>query len=175
MNKVVYIFDIDGCILPSIFPKLLKKNQTKEKQDKLIKEINEKGTEIELYPKFLEFYFKKCSHELVYFVTGRKRSNFEKLTYHHLSSLQYENIYFYPEDGPYTLEFYLTWKYNIIKSLFEKDREYLIFDDEDRYFDELESIEQHDCKCFKVESNYGWDTINLVFGSKKLRSILWGF
>jgi len=163
--KKTFIFDIDGCILPSIFPKLLKKNQTREEQEQIIKNINKQGYSIELYPKFVNFYFKHCSRELVYFVTGRKRSDFEKLTYHHLASLQYENIHFYPEDGLYTRDFYLSWKYTIIKSLFEKDREYFIFDDEEGYFHELERLEQYYCKCFKVKNDEDWETI-LYIGYK---------
>lgn len=155
-KKKIYVFDIDGCILPSIFPKLLKKNQTREEQAKLIKEINEQGYNIELYPKFIDFYFKNCFLELIYFVTGRKRSDFEKLTYHHLSSLQYENIYFYPEDGLYTRDFYLNWKYNTISKIVLDNGFCYVFDDEKGYFNRLSFF---NCLCFLANSNDAWNKL----------------
>lgn len=156
-NKKIFTFDIDGCILPSIFPRLLKRNQIKEEQDQLIKKINEKGYQVELYPKFVEFYFENCNlNDLVYFVTGRKRSNFEKLTYHHLSALHYENIIFYPEDGPYTLEFYLNWKFDAILKIILNNGFCYVFDDEKGYFNRLSFF---NCMCFIANSNNAWNRL----------------
>lgn len=164
-NKNMFIFDIDGCILPSIFPKLLKKNQTPNEQDQIIKDINEGGYKIGLYPNFIEFYFKNCSRKLVYFVTGRKRSNFEKLTYHHLSALQYENIYFYPEDGAYEEESYLKWKLETIRDLLQIGHFHHVFDDMNGYFETLKTV--HGCRCYQVQNEKDWDLLNFIFKKKK--------
>lgn len=66
----VFIFDIDGCIMPNIFfihDKSIK--STNNSNQKNIKNISK----LSLYPEFIGFYKINCSRSLaVYFLTGRK-------------------------------------------------------------------------------------------------------
>jgi len=108
--KKTYIFDIDGCIMPVAFPKLLTEQQTQEAQLRIVREVNEMARDMKPYQNFFNFLMWKVKKgDKVYYITGRKKSNFGQLTYHQLGKYLFftdppSEIIFYPEGGLYFAE-----------------------------------------------------------------------
>ena len=68
LMRDVYIFDIDGCIMPPIFSNF----NSKATRDNIVKEAIKNGNGVKLYSDFVKFYEKNCVQaESVYFITGR--------------------------------------------------------------------------------------------------------
>jgi len=151
LRKEVYIFDIDGCIMPSIFNEMnffiyfLKK----------VNKLNKRADQTQLYPSFVKYYENHCMEaELVVFLTGRKHSEFGDITRKQLKRLQkFKNfrLIFYPEQKNHQLKEYLKWKtqniFHIITNKIANERiekiieyNFKIFDDNGRYFKELKKI-----------------------------------
>ena len=162
MNKI-FIFDIDQCILDSVFPNLLPSNQHPDAQEQVVREVNEKGWNIELYPEFLRYYYNNCGvNDEVYFVTGRQKHRFDKLTYHQLAELHYEDIIFYPKAGLYQKDLYLTWKCSTIQKLLKKGHEHYIFDDHNDYFKDIDPQQKYKIHFFKCARDEDWRCLNNV-------------
>ena len=108
MTSNVFIFDIDGCIMPNVF-------SLKEKTSVHALSL------LSLYPEFVEFYKNYCSKSLaVHFITGRKQRDYGMLTEKQLRPLKrYKEfrIKYYPEDKPHELEDYFIWKTTSIKEI----------------------------------------------------------
>ena len=152
--KKIFIFDIDGCVLPSIFPNIHEDNQSKEK---IIKNALEIGDKISLFPDFIEFYKKYCkSAESVIFITGRQKSSLGGLTETQLAPLreikEFSLIY-YPEEKSHIAKEYFDWKVNRIREILKgeikktvavgvKEKRFLlkIFDDTPDYFPKIKEI-----------------------------------
>lgn len=160
MSKI-FIFDIDGCILESVFPNLMPSNQHPDAQEQVVKEVNEKGWDVKLYPEFLRFYYNNCTYrDLISIVTGRQEHRFNKLTYHQLQELRYDELIFYPKEGIYQKDIYLSWKCSMIQKLLKKGFKILIFDDHDDYFDDIDPHGKYDISYFEVHTNEGWRMLN---------------
>ncbi|MHA1932680.1 MAG: hypothetical protein ACW96X_09090 [Promethearchaeota archaeon] len=154
--KEVYIFDIDGCIMPPIFSDF----NMDESREKTIKKIVDNSNNLELYPDFIRFYDKHCKNaELIFFITGRKGSEFGKLTEKQLESLsnirKFQIIY-YPEKKSHKIRKYFSWKVKKIKKVIKnaiklknsKDNseialKFNVFDDMDGYFSKIEDFATH--------------------------------
>ena len=146
--KEVYIFDIDGCILPQVFPTITENSTTNES---VIKESLERSKKVSLYDSFVSFYEKSCKNAYyVVFITGRQKSHFSKITERQLSPLKKSRTYdiiYYPEDKEHVKEDYFNWKLEKIKEVFDEykingnldsnsrnDVIFKIFDDRSGYF-----------------------------------------
>lgn len=165
-KKEIYIFDIDGCIMPSIFPNIHDPNQNREQ---IIREVNEEGKDISLFPEFIKFYkniYKKAL--LVLFITGRQQKTFGELTEYQLKKLRtfkHYFILFYPEEYPHVPKAYFQWKIEMITCIFRvfKNSEgimFRIFDDMGDYFNEIKFIAislslKH--KCYFINSDKLWE------------------
>lgn len=156
MMKEVYIFDIDGCVMPSVVSDF----KIDEPREKTIKKIVDNSANIELYPDFIRFYDKHCKNaEMIFFITGRKGSEFGKLTENQLESLsniRNFQIIYYPEKKSHKIRKYFSWKVKKIKKIIknavklkafkdsnEKTLMFKIFDDMDGYFSKIEDFATH--------------------------------
>lgn len=148
--KEVYIFDIDGCVMPPIFTNY----SNSEPRKNIVKEVIKNGNHVKLFPSFIEFYKKHCTHaESIFFITGRKYSEFGKLTEEQLqilTEIKNFHVIYYPERKTHKIKKYFTWKIkeikdiinNIIKSKssYENSKEkdnFNIFDDLNDYFPKI--------------------------------------
>lgn len=153
MMKEVYIFDIDGCVMPLIFSGF----KEDESREKTIKKIVDNKNNIELYPKFIRFYEKHCKKaDIIFFITGRKGSEFGKLTENQLesiSNIRKFKIIYYPERKSHKIRKYFSWKvkkikriikeaaeFKIFKDINDKTLEFNIFDDMDGYFSKIKDF-----------------------------------
>ena len=146
----VYIFDIDGCIMPPIFSNF----DGNESRKNIVKEVIKNGNNVNLYPDFIKFYDKNCIQaESVFFITGRKKSEFGKLTVSQLQSLanikEFQVIY-YPEGNSHKMRKYFTWKVKKVKDIIkitingknfsknpQENGKFNIFDDLNDYFPKI--------------------------------------
>ena len=114
----IFIFDIDGCIMPNIFP-LIK--ESKKVDERINQEIVKRASDISLFPEFIEFYKQNCTKSLaVYFITGRKQKYYGKITESQLRPLKiYKNytIKHFPDNKPHILKKYFLWKAKTIKDI----------------------------------------------------------
>jgi len=145
--REAYIFDIDGCVMPPIFSNF-NNNQSRKK---IVKDVIKNGNKVKLYPDFIKYYEKYCIHaESVFFITGRKQSEFGKLTENQLqplANIKPFQIIYYPEGKSHKIQKYFTWKAKKIKEIikntiigknFSKNSQenvkFNIFDDMNDYF-----------------------------------------
>ncbi len=159
-----WIFDIDGCIMPSMFPNIEEgEKQSPEDNENIVKRINNEGRHVRIWQEFFDFYLHHCKprEERIYFVTGRKRSHFGALTNVQLFPIDYTDIIFYPEVLNHTEYIYHKWKYNAILGLIEFSKPAFIFDDDTGYFDALKFhpnvILNH------IDNRQGWATADKYF------------
>ncbi len=148
--REVYIFDIDGCVMPPIFSDF-DNNETREK---IVGDAVHNGNGIKLFPDFIKYYKKYCIQaESIFFITGRKRSEFGKLTDNQLRPLvdiKTFNVIYYPEAKPHKISKYFDWKAKNIKVIIKdttkrkhfniskkKKFTFNIFDDMNDYFSKI--------------------------------------
>lgn len=169
-RKEIYIFDIDGCIMPSIFPNIHDPNQNREQ---IIRDVNEEGKDIRLFPEFIKFYENICKKValLVFFITGRQQKAFGELTEDQLKKLRkfkHYFILFYPEEYSHVPKTYFQWKIEMITCIFRvfKNSEgiiFRIFDDMGDYFNEIKFIANSlnlKQKCYLINNDNLWESIN---------------
>jgi len=149
----IYIFDIDGCIMPPIFSNFI----GDESRKNIVKKAITNGNNIELFPGFIKFYKKYCNNaESIFFITGRKRSEFGRLTENQLKSLSSTkkfHIIYYPEKKSHKIKKYFSWKVKEIKKIIrsmvrtkslrnssEKNIKFNIFDDLNEYFPKIKDF-----------------------------------
>jgi len=160
----IFIFDIDGCIMPNIFPFV---KDIKIENEINNQEIIKKASNLSLFPEFIEFYKRNCRDSLaVYFLTGRKQKYYGKTTEKQLKPIRiYKNyiIKHYPDKKTYTLTEYFQWKVDNIKEIIIKwlsyDVKFHIFDDlEDLFpilFREIPHIAtEYNCKLIQEQSDW---------------------
>ena len=172
--KEVYIFDIDGCVMPPIFDGF----ENDESREKTIRKIVDNSNNINLYPEFIRFYDRHCKNaEMIYFITGRKGSEFGKLTENQLESLSHIKnfqIIYYPEKKPHKIRKYFSWKVKNIKKIIknaanskmfkdnnDKSLKFNIFDDMDGYFSKIEDFATYygvQAHLSLIENENSWDT-----------------
>lgn len=162
----VFFFDIDGCILPCIMPVL--PNEEKE-QIIMVNNIKEKMKGISLYPNFIDFFNRYCKtkNSLVYFITGRKKSQFYDITNEQLFSLSNKkhNVFYFPEDGIYTVEYYKWWKIEMMSGLFNQTvgckhnhkYTYFLFDDNTFYFKDLKRMIRYPIFTYEMNKDEDWN------------------
>ncbi|MFX1450811.1 MAG: hypothetical protein ACFFCM_08215 [Promethearchaeota archaeon] len=173
----VYIFDIDGCIMPPIFTNF----NDKEPRKNVVKEIIKNGNQVDLFPEFINFYKRYCVHaESIYFITGRKYSEFGKLTENQLKYLKAFKIFhiiYYPEKKAHKIQEYFKWKLKEIKKIIKKTVKnknshetsqekvkFYIFDDMENYFPNLRKINDHlliQIHLRLIDSETSWNFFNL--------------
>ena len=106
MASNVFIFDIDGCIMPNVF------SLTEKTPGQALSLLS-------LYPEFVEFYKQCCQGSLaIYFVTGRKEAEHGEITEEQLKPLRsYEEytVLYYPEGKAHDPDEYFQWKTGSIK------------------------------------------------------------
>ena len=111
MASNVFIFDIDGCIMPNVF-------SLKEKTSVHALSL------LSLYPEFFEFYKQCCSGSLaIYFLTGRKQAEHGEITEEQLKPLRNHEefiIMYYPEGKSHIPEEYFQWKADSIKAIINR-------------------------------------------------------
>jgi len=152
--REVYIFDIDGCVMPPIFSNF----NDNESRKNLVKEVIKNGNNVNLYPAFINFYEKYCIQaESVFFLTGRKKSEFGTLTENQLQSLtniKEFHVIYYSEGNSHKIKKYFTWKANKIKEIIKntinrknfsldslENVKFNIFDDMNDYFLRIRKLE----------------------------------
>ena len=87
LAEEIYIFDIDGCIMPPIISNFNGDND--KSGEKTVNEIINNGSKIKLYNEFVKYYKNNCRKaESVVFITGRKKREFGELTKNHLKPLR---------------------------------------------------------------------------------------
>jgi hypothetical protein len=115
----VYIFDIDGCIMPNLFQNF------GEDVDEL-PSFKDAVTNLRIFPEFLDFYKRNCANSLaVYFITGRTRKEYGRATQRQLRPLKQYQAYllkFYPNDKPHVKKEYFKWKYDNITQIIGQHR-----------------------------------------------------
>jgi len=173
MMKEVYIFDIDGCVMPPIFSDF----KIDESREKTIKKIVDNTINIKLFPDFIRFYDKYCKNaEMIFFITGRKGSEFGTLTENQLESLsgiRNFQIVYYPEKKSHKIRKYFSWKVKKIKKIIkngansktfkdnnEKIIKFNIFDDMDGYFSKIEDFATHygvQAQLSLIENDNSWN------------------
>ncbi|MFX0036292.1 MAG: hypothetical protein ACFE9I_11720 [Candidatus Hermodarchaeota archaeon] len=163
--RELYIFDIDGCIMPPIFSNFNRNGSRRT----TVKEVIKNGNNVNLYPDFIKFYEKNCIQaESIFFITGRKESEFGTLTESQLKpliSIKNFQIIFYSEKKSYKIQNYFTWKVKKVKEIIkniiknrrfnEKSKEKVIiniFDDMNNYFHRIRKYENR----YKVQIHTKW-------------------
>jgi len=140
MNKKIFIFDIDGTILPDIISNRGDWNSYPPMY--IVNQIIEEGSHIRLFPGFIEYFKSRCRHaEKVYFVTGRGQKNFLAMTIFQLCPIVYDvgkhiEMIFYPDGQSFSEKIYFKWKIDTIKKIIKnhKDSIFYIYDDRVDYF-----------------------------------------
>lgn len=160
----IFIFDIDGCIMPNIFPSI---NGTKIDEEYINQEIEKKALNISLFPEFIEFYKKNCVKSLaVYFITGRKQKYYGKITELQLTHLKIYKEYIikhFPDKNLHILKEYFQWKAKTIKDIMNQwsqdSTRFHIYDDLEDLFPiilkEIPTIDS-DYKCKIIQGQEDW-------------------
>lgn len=151
--REIYIFDIDGCVMPPIFTNF----NNNESRKKIIEDVIQNGNDLKLFPSFIEFYKRQCLlAESIYFITGRKSSEFGKLTESQLQILKAVkdfHVIYYPERKEHKIRIYFAWKVKEIRNIIKKsiknynlrrkieeEVKFYIFDDMNEYFPKIKKI-----------------------------------
>ncbi len=174
--KEICIFDIDGCILQSMFPNL---DDNIKSREKLIVEALKKIDDISLFPEFVIYYKRFCEHsESIFFITGRRESEFGELTKMQLSPLKNIKefrIIYYPEENSYESKEYFNWKIEKIQKIFndklfqgfgdkssKKNLYFKIFDDMPDYFPKVEDLAKNldiQVKLVRIIKSESWSSL----------------
>jgi len=173
LTEDIYIFDIDGCVMPPIISNF-NDNHTSRKET--VKEVINNGHTIKLYPDFIKYYKRNCERsESVIFITGRKKSEFGKLTESQLKPLnklkRYRVIYF-PERNIHESDIYFEWKIKKVQELinnngknqyndYSKVRFFKIFDDMDEHFPKIKEFSEKLgllVNLFLINGGKSWDS-----------------
>jgi len=151
--REVYIFDIDGCVMSPIFTDF----NNSETREKIVGEAVHNGNGIKLFPDFVRYYNKYCIEaESIFFITGRKKSEFGRLTDNHLRLLvdiKPFKVIYYPEAKPHKIRKYFNWKAKKIKAIIKSANNkkhfnisskenftFNIFDDMNEYFSKIRKL-----------------------------------
>jgi hypothetical protein len=174
LTEEIYIFDIDGCIMPPIISNL---DENKRSREQNVNEIVSRGHKIKLFPEFVDYFQKRCKDaKLVIFLTGRKKSEFGKLTKSHLKTLntiRRHRIIFYPERNSHKPDEYFEWKIRNIRALIningkhqnkgkKKKLLFKIFDDMDGYFAELKELSKNmgaKLEFYAIDGKTNWGSL----------------
>ena len=159
MNEKIFIFDIDGTILPDIIKDNPKWDQSDDdllNAKQIVNEIVEEGSRTELFPGFVDYFKSRCRRgKIVYFVTGREKEYFFGLTVFQLIPIhefgKNIEIIFYPLGQSFDSKTYHGWKTKTIKSIIKKhknDAFFYIYDDRTEYFKNFSK--KKNVYCFNV-------------------------
>ena len=163
--REVYIFDIDGCIMAPIFPE----SNNEETREKVVGDAVHNGNGLKLFPDFVKYYRKHCVQaESIFFITGRKKSEFGRLTDNHLRPLvniKPFKVKYYPEAKSYKIRIYLNWKAKTIKTIIKSTTNKMhfnIFDDMNDYFSKIRKFgDNRDSKIHltMIENENSWNQL----------------
>ncbi|MHA1724876.1 MAG: HAD family acid phosphatase [Promethearchaeota archaeon] len=154
MMREIFIFDIDGCVLPQLFPNIRAGNKIKKKREL---EIFKKARNTSLYPEFIQFYQERCRNaSKIIFVSGRKASLFKEITEAQLKPLRAIkdfSIHYYPDKNSHEPKVYFNWKAQKMQEIILKEWREIkkgnnghekviirIFDDMFEYFPQLRNF-----------------------------------
>jgi len=116
----IYIFDIDGCIMPNLFQNFKVFTDDSEILNSYVKN---RVNNLSLFPEFLDFYKRNCVDSLVvYFITGRTRKEYGRATKRQLYPLKKYKTFllkFYPDEKSHVKKEYFDWKYKIITRIID--------------------------------------------------------
>ncbi|MFX0137238.1 MAG: hypothetical protein ACFFDN_26610 [Candidatus Hodarchaeota archaeon] len=171
MKDTIFIFDIDGCIMPNLFANFGWAGD--QDREQVIQEVNKNGMHISLFPAFIKFFKIKCKNaQHNYFVTGRQRNEFEQLTLKQLEPIYASNypfsVIWYPSNKQHTVKKYFTWKVYAIKAIIQhrvkENVQFMIYDDLPDYFKKIHKLEKKykipiTVQC--VKNNADWEKLNL--------------
>jgi len=173
--REVYIFDIDGCVMPPIFSNFNKNGSRKN----IVKEVIKNGNDVKLYPDFIKFYEKNCiKTESIFFITGRKKSEFGKMTENQLlilANIKSFQVIYYPEGKPYKIQEYFAWKVKTVKEIIKniiKNKNFIenskekvsfnIFDDMVDYFPKVREFENKydtNIQLTLIDNKISWNSL----------------
>ncbi len=173
--REVYIFDIDGCVMPPIFSDFT----NDETREKIVGDAVHNGNGIKLFPDFVKYYKRYCVQaESILFITGRKKSEFGRLTnkqLHPLVNIKKFNVKYYPEAKSHKIRNYFNWKAKSIKAIIKstnnkkhfnislkKNFTFNIFDDMNNYFSKIRKFgDKQDIQIhFKlIEDENSWNQL----------------
>ena len=159
----IFIFDIDGCIMPNLFQNFTEDTSL---SDTLNYNIKDQVARLCIFPEFLDFYKCYCGHSLaVYFITGRKENQYGKITKQQLLPLKkYKtfDVKFYPDEKYHVKTEYIDWKFNLISKIINQNHIHCesvhIYDDfEDLIFrlKDFTSLHQN-IYCNLIQKNSDW-------------------
>ena len=177
LAEEIYIFDIDGCIMPPIISNFNGDND--KSREKTINEIINNGSKLKLYPEFVNYYRKNCRKaESVVFITGRKKREFGELTKNQLKplkSVREFQIIYYPEGNHHKSDEYFEWKSKKIQKIidgylngdksvtyFKKTVLFNIFDDMNEYFTEIQDYGDKlslEIYLFLIDGKDSWNSL----------------
>jgi hypothetical protein len=169
----IYIFDLDGCVMPPIFSNFVDRRKSR---DKLVDYVEKNGYKVSLFSSFLRFYEKHCRNaKSIIFITGRKKSEFGKLTdsqLNPLTTIKSYNIIYYPEEKVNRAQEYFDWKTEEIEQILKREIEnslnykenfkVKIFDDLVKHFPRLKKIAKNlDLRVafFKIKGEKSWTSL----------------
>ena len=165
MMREVYIFDIDGCVMSPIFSDFT----NDETREKIVGDAVHNGNGIKLFPDFVNYYKKYCVRaESIFFITGRKKSEFGSLTDNHLRPLvniKLFKVVYYPEAKQHKIRKYFNWKAKSIKAIIKSTnnkKHFNIFDDMNDYFSKIRKFgdKQHIQIHFTmIENENSWNQL----------------
>ena len=171
----IYIFDIDGCVMAPIISDF---NDNHSSRKETVDEALNNGHTIKLYPDFIKYYKRNCeSSESVILITGRKKSEFGKLTESQLKPLnkiKRFHIIYYPEGNEHESDVYFEWKIKKVQGLINNNRKdqsneynklrfFKIFDDMDDYFPKIKKLSEKfgvKVKFYLINGKNSWLSLN---------------
>ena len=171
--KKIHIFDIDGTILPSLFPNIQKSDKS---MDQIINDVLERSSEVDIYPEFINYYSLYCTNSTEnVFLTGRQEKPFGNLTHSQLSPLKELSpfqVIFYPEENIYSLKQYFSWKLQEIQSLFLKYHaldhyeqvKFIVYDDMTAHFNNLKKLSDNlriNLTLRSIRNSNDWNSCNI--------------
>jgi len=159
----IYIFDIDGCIMPNLFQNFTEES---DNTDTLNNDIKKELARLRMFPEFIEFYRRNCIKSLaVFFITGRKRKEYGKVTEKQLSPLRKFKPYslkYYPDDKSHIKQDYFLWKFEMITTIIHQYRDvsekFYIFDDFKDIIFKLKDLLflNQNIHCNLIQANTDW-------------------
>jgi len=159
----IYIFDIDGCIMPNLF---LNFTEDSDNSGTLNSNLKDEVARLDLFPEFIEFYRHNCINSLaIYFITGRKRKDYDKITEQQLFLVRkFKNfsLKFYPDDKSHIKKDYFVWKFEMITNIISQYRQsyanFYIYDDFKDIIFTLKKLNSfhHNIHCTLIQAKTDW-------------------
>ncbi len=161
--------------MPPIFSNFNKNGSRKN----IVKKVIKNGNDVKLYPDFIKFYEKNCiKAESIFFITGRKKSEFGKMTENQLlilANIKSFQVIYYPEEKTYKIQEYFAWKVKTVKEIIKniiKNKNFIenskekvsfnIFDDMVDYFPKVREFENKydiNIQLTLIDNKISWNSL----------------